>query len=70
MAKNRDSDNPKKSCRSGPAPTVVEVRSIPSSDAQDRLRGIFTILGKHSAGDGVPALEKDSAMEESSEVEG
>ena len=69
MAKTRDSDRPKKSGRSGPAPTVVEVRCNPAPDAQDRLRKIFTILAKHTAGDGLPALEEDFVLEDSSEAE-
>ncbi len=70
MAKTRDSERPKKSGRSGPDPTVVEVRCIPAPDAQERLRKIFTILAKRTAGDGVPEAEEDSALEDSSEVEG
>ena len=70
MAKARKSDRPKKSGRSGPKPTVVEVRCIPAPDAQERLRKVFTILATHTAGDGLPALEEDSAMEDNSEVEG
>ena len=66
----RNSDRKKKDGRSGPAPTVVEVRAIPAPDAQDRLRKIFTILAKHMPGPGVPALEDDSASEDGSEVEG
>ena len=70
MAKARKSDRPKKSGRSGPKPTVVEVRCNPAPDAQERLRKVFTTLAKHIAEDGVPALEEDSAMEDNSEVEG
>ena len=70
MAKTRDSDRPKKSGRSGPAPTVVEVRSIPVPDAQERLRRVFTILAKHIAEDRIPELEEGSALEDSSEAEG
>ena len=71
MAKARNPDRKKKDGRTGPAPTVVEVRCHPAVDAQERLRKIFTILAKHTAGDGVyPELEKDSALEDSSEVEG
>ena len=69
MAKVRKSDRKKKSGRSGPEPTVVEVRCIPAPDAQDRLRRIFTILAKHTAGDGLTALEEDSVLEDSSEAE-
>ena len=69
MAKIRNSDRKKTDGRSGPAPTVVEVRCIPAPDAQERLRKIFTILARHTAGDGVPELEEDSALEDSSEVE-
>ena len=70
MAKARKSDRPKKSGRSGPEPTVVEVRCNPAPDAQERLRKVFTILAKHIAEDGLPASEEDSAMEDNSEVEG
>ena len=70
MAKDKKSDRPKKSGRSGPKPTVVEVRCIPAPDAQERLRKIFMILAKHAAGDGLPELEEGSAMEDNSEVEG
>ena len=70
MAKVRNSDRKKTDGRSGPAPTVVEVRCIPAPDAQERLRRIFTILAKRTAGDGVPEAEEDSALEDSSEVEG
>ena len=71
MAKARKSDRPKKSGRSGPKPTVVEVRCSPAPDAQERLRKIFTILAKRTAGDGVgvPELEDDSSLEDGSEVE-
>ena len=69
MAKTRDSDKWKKSGRSGPEPTVVEVRRLPAPDAQERLRKIFTILAKHAARDGFPELEEFSALEDSSEVE-
>ena len=70
MAKTRDSDRKKTDGRSGPAPTVVEVRCIPAPDAQERLRKVFTILAKHIAEDGLPELEEDSALEDGSEVEG
>ena len=66
----RNSDRKKKGGRSGPAPTVVEVRAIPAPDAQDRLRKIFTILAKHMPGTGGPALEHGSAPEDGSEEEG
>ena len=66
----RNSDRKKKDGRSGPAPTVVEVRAIPAPDAQERLRKIFTILAKHMPGTRVPALEDDSASEDGSEEEG
>ncbi len=69
MAKTKDSERKKKPGRSGPEPTVVEVRCNPSPDAQDRLRRVFTILPKHAAGDGLPELEEDSATEDSSEPE-
>ena len=70
MAKARNPDGKKKDGRTGPAPTVVEVLCHPAADAQERLRKIFTILAKHTAGDGVPELEEDSALEDSSEAEG
>ena len=70
MAKVRDSDRPKKSGRTGPEPTVVEVRCNPASDAEDRLRKIFTILARHTAGDGFSELEKDSSTEDNRQVEG
>ena len=41
---------------------MVEVRSIPGREAQARLRKVFTILAKHTAGDGVFELEVDSAL--------
>ena len=66
----RNSDRKKKGGRSGPAPTVVEVRAIPAPDAQERLRKIFTILAKHMPGTGGPALEHGSASEDGSEEEG
>ena len=37
MAKVRNSDRPKKSGRTGPAPTVVEVRCNPASDARGHM---------------------------------
>ena len=70
MAKVRNSDRKKKDGRTGPAPTVVEVRYHPAVDAQERLRKILTILAKHTVGDGVYPLEGDSALEDSSEAEG
>ena len=70
MAKARNPDGKKKDGRSGPAPIVVEVRCTPTPDAQERLRRIFTILAKHTAGDGLSELEKDSSTEDSSEVGG
>ena len=69
MAKVRKFERPKKSGRTGPAPTIVEVRRNPAPDAQERLRRVFTILAKHAVGDGVPELEEDFALEDSSEVE-
>ena len=50
---------------------MVAVRCSPAPDAQERLRKIFTILAKHTAGGGVgvPELEDDSSLEDGSEVE-
>ncbi len=70
MAKVRKSERPKKSGRSGPDPTVVEVRCNPAPDAQERLRRIFTLLAKHIAEDGLREMEEDYALEDSSEEEG
>ena len=70
MEKTGDSDRPKKSGRTGPEPAVVEVRCNLTPDAQERLRRVFTILAKYAVEDGLPALEEDSPMEDSSEVEG
>ena len=49
---------------------MVEVRSIPGREAQARLRKVFTILAKHIAEDGLPALGEDSAMEDNGEEDG
>ena len=43
---------------------VVRVISKPASDAEDRLRRLFTILLRPSASDGRAASEKDSPSDD------
>ena len=64
MADTRNRDIPKNSSRAGPELGAVRVQCNPAPDAQDRLRRLFTLLVKHSSGNGIAPPERKSPLED------